>query len=235
MLNRPVCLFDFGYPRSFEEVMLLSQNLGIKNYEKAIEMYTRVGFSDVDSKYREILSSIGSEGEIKIGYLFLPPYIWDVGDCPLYLSLVPFLSTQTINYIRSRGIMHVLELGDTSKFVEVWARKLERVPESVILTFHSAPVNDLQYQEKISRFRARLSRSTGKDYDVCFLSSRPGWLGPSPSQAHDQELFAVVGFLFENAETKYELESRRAITLSAEEVRQVILSALYQLNSAFPE
>ncbi len=226
MVNRPVCLFDFGYPRSFEEVVLLSHNLGMRNYEKAIEMYARVGFSDVDSKYREIISSISLESEIKIGYLFLPPYIWDVGDCHLYVSLVPFLSTQTINYIKSRGISRVLELGDISVFTEIWARKLEQVSGSVILTFHSAPVNDMQYQEKIARFRSKLSRLTGKEYDVCFLSSRPGWLGPSPSQAQDQAFFAIVGFLLENAETRYELEARKTIALTAEEVRQVILNAI---------
>ena len=226
------CFFDYGYPKNFNEVELMLKNIKHGSREQALKMYSKTGFFDVPSIYERILYEEIKKGNAEIGYLYLPPYIQDLKNCEAYVSLIPFISKSTEIYLKNTGIKKVEELGQSDKFVRVWSYKINKkypLDDKIFLIFHSAPITDYNYKDKIDKFKKRLEALTSVKLHTCYISYREGWLGPSLSECYSYtNTFAMTGFLFENAELLNEtLEFKKEILkLDIYEVKSLLYEYL---------
>jgi len=66
-------------------------------------------------------------------------------------------------YLKNTGIKKVEELGQSDKFVRVWSDKINKkypLDDKIFLIFHSAPITDYNYKDKIDKFKKRLEALT---------------------------------------------------------------------------
>ena len=224
-----VCAFDFGYPKNFSEVEVLLENLKVKEKEKAFELYKKVGFFDVPSLYESIFRETIERNILKIGYLYLPPYLDELNGCDHYLSLIPFVTSSTESYLNKKGIYKFFEIGSSKNFERVWVNKIRSSNLIFGAVFHSAPIVDIRYLQKIYSFLTNLRKYSGKQVEICFISSRKGWAGPSVQDCDKRLTYAVIGFLTKNAETSFELAGKDAIYLSEMEIKEIVEGALAEI------
>jgi len=226
------CFFDYGYPKNFNEVELMLKNIKHGSSEQALKMYLKTGFFDVPSLYESILYEEIKKGKVEIGYLYLPPYIQDLKNCEVYVSLIPFISKSTEMYLKTMNIKKVEELGQSDKFLQVWGDKINKkypFEDNVFLIFHSAPLTDHNYKNKINKFKKRLEELTNIKLHTCYISYREGWLGPPLSECYSYaKIFAITGFLFENAELLNEIQGikKEFLKLDMNDVKSLLYEYL---------
>ncbi len=223
------CFFDFGYPRNFNEVELMLKNLKHGSLEDALKMYNKTGFFDIPALYENVLHEALNAKKAQIGYLFLPPYLNKLNDCKRYVSLIPFISSSTQMYLKSVGINKFEELGNSENFIKIWGDRInsKATDKNIYLIFHSAPIADKNYKNKLESFKAKLEMYTDKNISICFVSSKNGWMGPSLAECSKQiKNLALTGFLFENAEVIYEAKELdiELLKLDFDEVKSLLFS-----------
>ncbi len=222
------CFFDFGYPRNFKEAKLMLKNLKHGSLEDALKMYNKTGFFDVPALYENVLHEALNTGKAQIGYLYLPPYLSKLNNCKKYVSLIPFISSSTQTYLKNIGINEFEELGKNESFIKTWENKINsKSIDKVCLIFHSAPIEDKRYENKLKSFKAKLEKYTGKNLSLCFVSSRNGWLGPSLAECSKEiKNSALTGFLFESAEVMYEAKEIDAelLKLDLDDVKSILFN-----------